>query len=105
MASYSTINFNFSQAKVQAQRLEAIAYEMKRTANLNFDQALSGLSIGWKGESATQYIRKAQHVRNDILNTAHDLEAVAASIRRVAQKIYNAEMEAKRIAEEIARKK
>ncbi|MBQ7203375.1 MAG: hypothetical protein IJS03_05075 [Eubacterium sp.] len=104
MASYSTIRFNFAQAKQQAQRLETIAYEMKRTANQNFDRALSQLSGSWKGESATLYIKKAQIVRNEIIKNANDLEAVARSIRKVAQRVYNAEMEAKRLAEEIARK-
>ncbi len=104
MASYSTIKFNFVQAKQQAQRLEAIAGEMRNTANNNFENAVSQLAGGWKGESASLYLRKAENVRNDILRTAKDLEAVAASIRKVAQKVYNAEMEAKRLAEEIARK-
>ncbi len=104
MASYATIRFNFAQAKQQAQRLENIAQEMRNTANQNFEQALSELSAGWSGECATQYIRKAQKVKEDILTTAKDLDAVAASIRKVAQRIYNAEMEAKRLAEEIARK-
>ena len=104
MASYSTIRFNFAQAKQQAQKLEAIAQEMRSAANKNFDQAIAELQNGWKGESANEYIRKAQSVKSDVLTTARDLEAVAASIRKVAQKIYNAEMEAKRLAEEIARK-
>ena len=104
MASYSTIKFNFVQAKLQAQRLENIASEMRNMANQNFESAISQLSGGWKGESATLYIRKAENVRNDILKTARDLDAVAGSIRKVAQKVYNAEMEAKRLAEEIARK-
>ena len=104
MASYTTIKFNFSQAKLQAQKLEAIAAEMRRTANQNFESAVSQLAGGWKGESASLYLRKAEIVRNDILKTARDLEAVAGSIRKVAQKVYNAEMEAKRLADEIARK-
>ncbi|MBR2100964.1 MAG: hypothetical protein IJ927_06620 [Eubacterium sp.] len=104
MPSYSTIRFNFAQAKQQALRLETMAQEMRKTANSNFDQAIAELQSGWKGESAEQYIRKAQNVRNDILKTANDLDAVAINIRKVAQRIYNAEMEAKRLAEEISRK-
>lgn len=105
MATYSSISFDFVQAKAEASRLEAIADDLKRLAESNMQSSLNYLSTGWQGESATQYIRKGNNVKNDILAVANDLYAVANSIRAVAKKIYDAEMEAKRLAEEIARRK
>lgn len=105
MATYSSIRFDFTQAKAEASRLESIADEMKRLANSNMENSLDCLSTGWQGESATLYLKKGNNVKKDILAVANDLYAVANSIRTVARKIYNAEMEAKRLAEEIARKK
>lgn len=104
MATYSSIKFDFARAKQEAARLESVADEMKRIANSEMEDTFSQLSSGWKGDSASLYLSKGSKVKHDILNTANDLYAVAESIRRTAQKIYNAEMEAKRIAEERARK-
>ena len=105
MATYSSIHFNFTQAKSEASRLEAIADEMRRLANSNMQSSLNYLSTGWQGESAKLYLNKGKNVKNDILAVANDLYAVANSIRTAAKKIYDAEMEAKRLAEEIARRK
>lgn len=105
MATYSSINFDFAQAKAEASRLESIADEMKRLANSNMENIFDCLSTGWQGEAARLYINKGNNVKKDILAVANDLYAVANSIRTVARKIYNAEMEAKRLADEIARKK
>lgn len=105
MVTYSSIQFDFAQAKAEASRLESIAAEMKRLANSNMESSLDSLSTGWQGNSAKLYLKKGNNVKNDILAVANDLNAVANSIRTVARKIYNAEMEAKRLADEIARRK
>lgn len=104
MATYSSIRFDFSKAKQEAARLESAADEMKKLANSSLESTLNNLSAGWKGESASLYMKKGVSVKEDLLKTANDLYAVANSIRKTAQRIYNAEMEAKRLAEEIARK-
>lgn len=105
MATYSSISFDFTQAKAEANRLESIANDMKRLANFNMQSSLNYLSTGWQGESAKLYLNKGNNVKNDILAVANDLYAVANSVRTVAKKVYDAEMEAKRLAEEIARRK
>lgn len=105
MATYASITFDFNQAKAEATKLEHIAAQMKKMADRNMQNALNQLANGWKGESATLYIRKCETVRSNIIAEANDLIKIASSIRSVAQRIYNAEMEAKRLAEEIARKK
>ncbi|MDD6729102.1 MAG: WXG100 family type VII secretion target [Eubacteriales bacterium] len=104
MATYSSIKFDFAKAKQEAARLENAADELKKIANSSMDSALGTLSSGWKGESADLYMKKGAGVKEDLISTANDLYAVANSIRKTAQRIYNAEMEAKRLAEEIARK-
>lgn len=105
MATYASIRFDFEKSKREAAKLEEAAAQLKKLANNTMDSSLNQLASGWKGESAAAYIGKARIVEKNILTTANDLFAVAASIRKTAQKIYNAEMEAKRLAEEKARKK
>lgn len=104
MATYASIRFDFAKAKQEAARLESTADELKRLANNSMDSTLNTLSSSWKGESANLYMKKGESVKRDLLTTANDLYAVANSIRKTAQRIYNAEMEAKRLAEEAAKK-
>lgn len=100
MKNRNTIRLNFNRAKQQADRLEEIGNEIRRMANKDYEDTLNGISAAWKGENANAYLSKARNLQNNIIGTGDDLIAVANEIRRKAQRVYNAEMEALRIAEQ-----
>ncbi len=100
MNNRNTIRLNFNRAKQQADRLEEIGNEIKRMASRDYEDTLNGISTAWKGENANAYLAKARVLQGNINSTGNDLIAVANEIRRKAQRVYNAEMEALRIAEQ-----
>ncbi len=99
MASESTILLNYEQAISQAESLEALASELKTLANNNIQTTISDLSGNWKGDSATDFIIKAEKARDDLLKNVKALNDAAAVIRQSAENIKKAELTAKRIAE------
>ncbi|MBQ9136704.1 MAG: WXG100 family type VII secretion target [Lachnospiraceae bacterium] len=102
MASRWQVTMDFNSAKSKANELDRIAGDLKRLANTDLDGTMTDLSADWKGDNATAYIRKGQNLKEQIQDTVSSLERTADTIRAIAQNIYNAEMEAIRIAEERA---
>lgn len=100
MSSRSEIRFNFKTAIRQAERLEESAEQLKRLAKRSLESSLDTLSGSWKGENAGAYIQKGVTLQREIADTSDELERVASDIRRIAKRIYDAEMEALRIASE-----
>jgi WXG100 family type VII secretion target len=99
MSSYYSIEFDFEQAKNQAKIIDEIASDLNTLTNSKFDSTMQTLSSNWKGESANAYMKKGVTLQSYMKTSARDLNTVANNIRIVARRIYEAEMEAKRIAE------
>lgn len=100
MASRYQIQMDFNRAKQKAQDLDNIANDLSRLSGTDLRNTLDGLSHDWKGDNANKYIQKGYTLKNSMDNTVKNLRNVASTIRTIAQNIYNAEMEALRIAEE-----
>lgn len=98
--SRASIEFDFRKAKQQAVRLDAAAEQLRRIANNNFQDTLQGISASWTGENSRHYLDKGMKLKNQMAQTARKLNGIASEIRTAAQRIYFAEMEALRIAEE-----
>lgn len=98
--SRSSINFNFRQAREKAEELENIADDLKRMSSQKLQSSFQNLSSSWKGTNADAYLAKGAALQGDIVGTASQLCTIAATIRQVAQRIYEAEMEALEAAEE-----
>lgn len=98
--SYASIKIDFAAANAQAQRLEEVAEEIRRMANDRMKNTMAQMSANWKGDSAAAYFAKAEKLQSDILKTAGNLESIARSIRSTARRIYDAEREALRLAEQ-----
>ena len=94
------ITMNFRSAIRQADRLESVAEQMNSMAQQRFSASIQELSVGWKGENANAYLRKCESLKQKIGETAKQLRGVAADIRSIAQRTYDAEMAALRIAQE-----
>lgn len=100
MSTIFTIQFDYNHAISQAKELERLADRIESNVVKKMDGVADDLNAAWKGESAGNYIRKEQQLRDQIKQTARELRDTAADIRRVAKRLYNAEMEAIRIAQE-----
>lgn len=100
MASRYQIQMNFSQAERKAAELDDIAGDLSRLSGTDLQNTLNSLGNNWKGENAGLYIGKGFQLIENMEKTAASLRQAAETIRSVARNIYNAEMEALRIAEE-----
>lgn len=99
MATIQTIEFDFKQANIHANRLEELANSLSGLSNNQLKTTLQGVSTSWKGENASMYIGKGAKLQYEVDQTSRELLAIATQIRQVAKKIYIAEMEAVDIAQ------
>ncbi|MBO5474618.1 MAG: WXG100 family type VII secretion target [Lachnospiraceae bacterium] len=99
MAGRASIEFNFRKAMEQAEQLEGTAERLSRLSNYQFENTMQQLAANWKGENASEYMNKGDRLQQQMNGTAKELYNIAADIRRVAKRLYQAEMEALRIAQ------
>lgn len=90
---------NYREAMQQARDLDTLAGRIRSTANQKVEESMQLLSSGWKGNNATEFLRKYSELKRQILESAEELRSIADDIRRAARIVYNAEMEALRIAQ------
>lgn len=100
MSSLSEIYFNYNRAIEQAKALENISKRLKTAASNTMEDILNDVHVAWKSDSTSQYIKKGQKVKGDIHTTANNLTNIARTIRTIAQRVRDAELEAWRIANE-----
>lgn len=100
MSSRSEIRFNFRQALNQADKLDDVADRLERLSGRTLENSMQTLSAAWKGENAAAFLNKEDILKGDIKKTAANIHDIADDIRRIAKRVYNAEMEALRIASE-----
>lgn len=98
MATLEKIEFDFRKALGQADKIEEIADRMCRLSDVEFESVMQNLAAGWKGDGASLYLSKGSLLEEKMSGTARRLYSVAADIRIIAKKIYEAEMAALAIA-------
>lgn len=91
---------DFTRATQKANELDGIADNLSRLADTDLQNTLDGLNNDWKGDNAGEYIKKGFALKENMDKTVKDIRETAGTIRTVAKNIYDAEMEALRIAEE-----
>lgn len=99
MKSSREIHFDFQNAMDQAKRLDSLADSIDRRAAGKLEDAAQIVHTAWKGDSAARYIRKVQELHGQVRQTARELRDVAEDIRRIARRVYEAEMRALAIAQ------
>ena len=92
------IEWNYIQAKKQADRLDEQADRLLKLASQQMEGTLRDLSYNWKGSSAASYIGKGERVEAEISVLAGDLRRTAGVIRSSAERTYRAEMRARELA-------
>lgn len=93
MASKYEIEMDFEEAKAQAQKLDDAADSLSQISSVKFETTLENIAASWRGESANLYLQKGEMLQGQMNGTASELRSIAAEIRRIAKKIYDAEME------------
>lgn len=100
MASREQIQMDFDRAERQAGELDNIANDLNRISDRELPDMLNRLGSDWKGDNAGQYIQKGVNLSDQMKGTVTSIRQTASTIRTIARNIYEAEMEALRIAEE-----
>ena len=100
MSSLSEIYINYDRAIAQAKQLEDIAKRLQNAGDKTMEGILSDVNKAWKSDSTPQYIKKGQKVKTDIGTSAKNLKQIATTIRTIAKRVRDAELEAWRIANE-----
>ena len=100
MRTSSEIYFDFTNARRQADRLDSLADKLSRQTVKGMEQTTQSASQAWTGDNGSKYVQKGADLKNQINETVTELRSVAADIRSAAQRVYNAEMEALRIAQQ-----
>lgn len=100
MSSLSEIYFNYNKAVEQANQLDDIAKRLNNAASQDVEKLLNDINTAWKSDSTAAYIKKGQKVEADMRTTVNNIKNIAGTIRTIAKRIFDAEMEAWRIANE-----
>ena len=96
--SRAQITFDFEMARTQAARLEAAAADIRREAGLltGYKAEVAG---AWESDNSVRFTGKMGRTAEELIRIAARLERTAGTIQKNARIIYNAEMEAKRLAD------
>ena len=100
MASEYSIKFNYDKAIKQAGELADIAKEIRKVANDKMETSIQTVDKNWDGASSKKFVNKSKQLKSKVVDSADDIDKIASSIKTMAKKIYDAEMEALRIAKE-----
>lgn len=92
------IHLDYQKAKSQAGKLEEAAKMIRQESN-RMESCRADVRHAWEGDNATRFTGKLGIVSGDLGKIAAQLEKTAMVIRKNAKRIYDAEMEAKRLAE------
>lgn len=93
------IQLNYTQAIEQAEQLSKMADEIKDLSEEEVAKLITDLGSCWEGENASAYIAKVEILKRNLEKTAEDIKKTSTTIRDMATNIYNAEMEAEKIAD------
>jgi len=100
LSSLSEIYFDYRVAIQQADLLDSAASNLTKAADNTLTDILHDVHSSWKSDSSQQYIKKGEKIGADAHDTATSLRNIAASIRIIAERTKQAELRARRIANE-----
>lgn len=98
MKSSTQIRFDFQNAKQQANRLDELANSLEQQVIRPMSDTSQQLRTAWTGESANRFVAKQGELQEKIRSTSRTLRDIADEIRRIAKRVYDAEMQAYYIA-------
>ena len=96
--SRTRIALDYNRAKKQAASLEEAAANIRRESN-RVRSCKADVAHSWQGDNASRFTGKMSLAAEDLDKIARQLERAAGVVRKNARNIYDAEMEAKRLAD------
>lgn len=91
MTTKQNVENNFRSAMAQAAKIDEIAESMAAISEKKLGNTLQELSLGWKGENASAYLRKGARLQDRMGNSSMELRGIAEDIRNRAKRIYESE--------------
>ncbi len=98
MRSRSQIQMNFAKAKADADKIDRIAATLKTLSGKQMECSMNNLAAAWTGVNSRLFLKKEGQLQSDINQTVRSLNDIANDIRRIARRVYDAEMRAYEIA-------
>lgn len=98
MKTKAQIEFDFAQARMRAAEIDEVAADLARISKQDMENTMAELAGAWKGDSARLFQNKADALQGKVSATSRELGAIADTIREIARIMYEAEMEALRLA-------
>lgn len=98
MKSKSRIKMNFTKARNDAAKIDQVAANLRSLSRNQMNASINHLSTAWTGVNSRLFLKKEGQLQTDIEQTARVLNDIADDIRRIAQRVYDAEMQAYEIA-------
>lgn len=92
------IECNYRLALKRADELSETARNIMKVSENISNDVMAGLEADWHGNSATDYKRKLNLFSAKVECEAKKLENIANTIRRVAKRIYDTEMQSLEIS-------
>lgn len=100
MRSRSEIIMDYNRVMGLADQLDSLAGKLKQEVDGTVRGTLDSLRAAWQGENSELFMSRSYDFISNAASSADSLQSFAYSILSNAQRVYNAEMEALRIAEE-----
>ena len=100
MRSRSEIIMDYNRVMGLADQLDSLAGKLKQEVDGIVRGTFDSLRTAWQGENSELFMSRSYDFISNAASSADSLQSFAYSIRSNAQRVYNAEMEALRIAEE-----
>lgn len=91
MTTKQNVENNFRSAMAQAAKIDEIAESLAAVSDKKLGNTLQELSLGWKGENASAYLRKGAKLQDRMGNSSMELRGIAEDIRSRAKRIYESE--------------
>lgn len=88
MASKEKMETDFQIAMAQADKIDEITERLSAVSRKKLGSTLQDLSVGWKGENASAYLRKGAKLQGRINNSSMELHNIAEDIRSSARRMY-----------------
>ena len=88
------IRDRYQRAAMRAEELESLAAGLRRLSGEEYESALSDIRCAWRGESAQQYLRRANELSQEIMHCSAELLMSAQSLRAEAAAVRDAKKRA-----------
>lgn len=88
------IDREYQRAAMRAEELESLAAGLRRLSGEEYESALADIRCAWRGESAQQYLRRANELSQEIMHCSAELLMSAQSLRAEAAAVRDAKKRA-----------